>query len=154
MVIWGILPRSGARGERKRAGNAAHAAWVKRKRAMLLEQRKLERAKVEKWEATERARHEERLKELAVKKVRILEYREIQARRKKKGPPGHKKRKNPLARRKKKKLRPVSAAHTGALVELQKKEAAAARPRTAASAMTVQERTKKRQRLKSLRRNR
>mgnify|MGYP002878746211 CR=1 FL=1 len=48
-------------------------------------------------------------------------------------------------------LRPVSAAHTGALIALQKKEAAAARPRTAASAMTVHERTKKRLRLKALR---
>jgi hypothetical protein len=148
-----------AREERQRAGRAAHAEWVERKRAMQLERRRHERAKVAKWEATERAHHQDRLARLAKKKVRILEFREIQERRKKKGPPGHKKRKNPLAGggkagRKRASLRPVSAAHTGALIALQKKEAAAARPRTAASAMTVQERTKKRLRLKALKRNR
>jgi hypothetical protein len=119
--------------EKKREGEFAFKEWEERKKAFLKQKREEEERKGNEWKEMAKRHHEIKREKVRKKRKKILEYRIIQAHRKSHGPPGHVKRKNPLAQGGKK-LRPVSAASTGVLIDLQRKDKAEERsqqrPRT------------------------
>jgi hypothetical protein len=92
------------------------------KRQYLKMKKMKENAEAKKWNDLANLKNKEKKMKVKEMKKSILQYRRVQAHRLMHGPPGKKQRKNKLAGANKSKRRPTSAASTGILIDMQKRE--------------------------------